>query len=109
MIVKNSKIPKLSSLVIDVYAITIWPFVFIRDEGDPVTINHEKIHLRQQIEMLLLGFYVLYSVFWLLGKIKGFTNSKAYYTIPFEKEAYENQHNFDYIENRKIYSWLRYL
>ena len=29
MIIKNSKIPKWASIVIDVYAITLWPFVFI--------------------------------------------------------------------------------
>ena len=52
MIIKNSKIPKWASIVIDVYAITLWPFVFIRDHGDEVTINHEKIHLRQQVELL---------------------------------------------------------
>jgi len=65
MIIKNSRIPKLASIVIDVYAITLWPFVFIRDHGDEVTINHEKIHLRQQVELLILGFYLLYGFFWL--------------------------------------------
>ena len=109
MIISNSKIPKLLSIVIDVYAITIWPFIFIRDEGDSITINHEKIHLRQQLEMLFLGFYLLYAVFWLWNMIKLKDSSRAYYAIPFEREAYDNQHNFSYLEKRKVFSWLKYL
>ena len=40
ILVKNSKIPRALSWVIDVYAITLWPFVFIRYEGNDRTINH---------------------------------------------------------------------
>ena len=37
IIVKNSRIPKLASIFIDVYAITIFPFIFLKDEGDKDT------------------------------------------------------------------------
>jgi len=109
MIIKNSRIPKLASIVIDVYAITLWPFVFIRDHGDEVTINHEKIHLRQQVELLILGFYLLYGFFWLKRYIKHRDKARAYYENPFEREAYTNDENLDYLSDRKVYTWLNYL
>ena len=44
IIIRNSRIPRLASIFINVHAITLWPFIIIRDEGDEKTINHEKIH-----------------------------------------------------------------
>ena len=58
VIVKNSKIPNLLSWVIDVYAITLWPFVFIRDDGNERTINHETIHIKQYNELFVVGFLI---------------------------------------------------
>ena len=55
------------------------------------TYNHEKIHLVQQRELWVVGFYLLYVWYWLKAKSKGLTGSEAYYAIPFEKEAYENE------------------
>ena len=109
MIIKNSKIPKMLSLVINVYAIALWPFVFIRDEGDEFTIIHEKIHLAQQKELLLVGFYFLYGLFWLYNFIKTKDKKDAYYRIPFEKEAYIRSHETNYLSKRKPYAWIKYL
>ncbi len=109
MIIKNSKVPKLMSIIIDVYAIALWPFVFIRDEGDEFTINHEKIHLAQQKELLLVGFYLLYGIFWLYNLIKTGNKNNAYYMIPFEKEAYIRSHELDYLEKRENFAWIKYL
>ena len=109
MIIKNSIVPKLASVFIDVYAITLWPFIFVRDEGNPITLNHENIHLKQQKELLLVGFYVLYTIFWLIGMVKYKNSHKAYVEIPFEREAYANQGDWVYILNRKRHSWTKYL
>lgn len=45
-------------------AVTIFPFIFVRSETEliPWLINHERIHIRQQIELLLIGSIVLYIV-----------------------------------------------
>ena len=102
MIIRNSKIPKLLSVVIDAYAITLWPFVFIRDEGHPVVINHETIHLRQQKEMLIIGFYIVYSLAWFYHLMRLKNKTEAYRAIPFEKEAYANEGNIDYLDSRKF-------
>ena len=37
-------------------AITIWPFIFARKKLSEIDINHEKIHLAQQLELLNLKF-----------------------------------------------------
>lgn len=108
IIIKNSRIPKLLSWVIDVYAITLWPFVFIRDEGNDRTVNHETIHIKQYNELLVVGFLVLYMYDWVYGLIKYRDKSKAYMRIRFEQEAYENDKNVHYIRERQRFGWKKY-
>ena len=38
-----------------------------------------------------------------------FKIEKAYMMIPFEKEAYSNEKNLDYIKNRGVFSWVNYI
>ena len=109
IIKKNSIIPKLSSIFINVYAITIYPFIFIRDEGNERTLNHERIHLKQQAELLLIPFYLLYVGFWLFNLLKYRDSQKAYFEIPFEREAYQNDSNWVYTLNRKKFAWVNYI
>ena len=109
MIVKNSKIPKYMSIFINVYAITLYPYVFIRDDGNERVINHEKIHLRQQKELWIIGFYMLYVAFWLYNLILFRSFYKAYWEIPFEREAYDNDTDWVYLLNRKKHAWRHYI
>ena len=109
MIIRNSKVPRWLSIVIDVYAITLWPFVFISDEGDVTTVNHEKIHLRQQVELLIIGFYLLYAFYWLRSYLKQGDKDQAYYDIPFEKEAYAFESDLNYLQKRHPCAWLNFL
>lgn len=109
MVITNSKVPQYLSLVVNAYAIALWPFIFIRDEGNEVTINHEKIHLRQQAELLVIGFYILYGFYWLKSFVKYRDKVRAYYDIPFEKEAYAAQNDMDYLAKRKFLAWLNFL
>ncbi len=97
------------SWFISIRAITLWPWIIFRDDADEVTINHERIHIRQQAELLVIPFYVLYAGFWLFYKLKGQTNSEAYMNIPFEKEAYANDEDRVYLLNRKWFSWKKYI
>lgn len=108
IIIRNSKIPKALSFVIDIYAITIWPFVFIRDDGNEITINHESIHIKQQQELFILPFYLLYFWEWLIGRMKGLDGREAYLKISFEKEAYSNELNPDYLSTRPKMAWKNY-
>ena len=88
--------------------------LFVRQESGkpkPVisknTINHESIHTEQMKELLYIPFYILYFIEWI---IRLFTNtSSAYRSISFEREAYMNECNYNYIPNRKKFSWIKYI
>ncbi|KIC63548.1 membrane protein [Chryseobacterium taiwanense] len=92
--------------------IALFPFIFIRrleDRENKILINHEKIHLRQQLELLVIFFYFFYIIeyyYWLL-KLKN--RDLAYRRISFEREAYTNEYDLDYLKNRKFWSFRKYL
>ena len=100
IIIQNSKIPKMLSIFISIYAITLFPFIISRDEMSETTIRHECIHIEQQRELWVVGLY------WLMGKISGLSNHDAYLNIPFEKEAYSKQYDEEYLKERKKHAWL---
>ncbi len=108
IVVKNSWVPKAMSWVINVYAITLWPFVFIRDEGNDRTINHETIHIKQYNELFVVGFLALYAFDWLHGLLKYRDKEKAYFRIRFEQEAYDNDKNIHYLNDRERFAWMKY-
>ena len=108
IIIRNSKVPKLLSIFIDVYAITLFPFIFVEDDGNWVTVNHESIHIAQQAELFVLPFYILYVYQWLKNLAKGMDYQDAYMNIQFELEAYGNQFDNKYLDNRKKMAWKDY-
>lgn len=62
--------------------------------------NHERIHTLQaeSFKTGYLGFYCYYLGYWIGNLFSDGFNINAYYNIPFEKEAYENQYDFNYCE-----------
>lgn len=107
-------------------AMTIGPYIFCKDanELDEKDINHEAIHWEQQKELLIVGFYLLYLIFWIVevgrcifdskrghdaDRSKNGVFKRAYRSIAFEREAYNNQENLKYIEERKDYAWINFL
>lgn len=109
-VVKGDLVPKMLSVFIRVGAITLWPFIFIRSElaNSDRILNHEKIHMAQYAELWVLGFYFLYVWDFLRGAIKYRSTSKAYYQIRFEQEAYDNDDNMEYLDNRSKFCWRKY-
>lgn len=90
----------------------IVPFVIIKhsfDSENKVLINHEKIHIRRQLEMLVLPFFVWYFVEYAVRLLQYKNGSLAYRNISFEKEAYANELHFDYLKNRSFLSFLNYI
>lgn len=75
------------------------------------TIIHENIHLRQQKEMLIVFFYLWYGIEWIVRLIQYKDSYEAYRNISFEREAYENENEYDdeYLDVRKPYEWIHYL
>ncbi len=91
--------------------LSLWPFIILKNDDlkeDIVLINHEKIHLKQQQELLIVLFYILYISEWLLRTLFYLDSYRAYQNISFEREAYANEKNLDYPGDRKAFGFLRY-
>lgn len=89
-------------------AINLFGVIFARKSSGritPTTMRHEKIHTAQMKELLYIGFYVLYFMEWLFRLV---TTKNAYKNISFEREAYSNQGNVNYLSTRKHFAqWRR--
>ena len=88
-------------------AINLFGFLFVRSKAkiSDIDINHEAIHTAQMKELLYIFFYIWYGIEWLGRWIVDTDN--AYKKLLFEREAYNNQDNLDYLKTRKHYAWLR--
>lgn len=109
------------------YACTIFNCIFRHPKYknrklSKTTYNHEMIHVEQQLDFVggneklyILGgivFYMAYFIEWLIKLIiSGFTlgKVKAYYSISFECEAYDNDTKHKYLETRKRFAWIKYI
>jgi hypothetical protein len=92
--------------------LTVFPLVFLKSadsKSNLVLLNHEKIHLRQQLELLILPFFVWYFLEFLYLLIKYKERNSAYRNISFEKEAYANEKDLHYIKQRSSWRFLKYL
>lgn len=90
-------------------AMALFPFVLIKNKNylkDPILLNHEAIHVRQQIELLILPFYIIYLANYLANLLIYRSHQKAYRNILFEREAYGNEKNLNYISQRKFFGWI---
>lgn len=120
-IIKNSIIPFKGYLALNFFGV-----LFVRSEYaytleqplyKALVLNHESIHTEQMkdfakflpkyLQQYIGGivFYIVYLIEWLFRFL--FINwniHKAYRNISFEKEAYDNEKDLDYISNRKSFS-----
>ena len=91
-------------------AMAIFPFIFVRkeykDNFNNKILNHEKIHFEQQKEMFILLFYIWYLVEFL---IKSIFIGDGYKNLSFEREANKFENDFEYLKNRKRYSFIKFL
>ena len=90
----------------------VFPFVVVKysfDKTNDTFVNHEKIHLRQQLEMLILPFFIWYFLEFLIRLIQYKNKDLAYRNISFEREAYSNETDINYLKNRSYFQFLRYI
>lgn len=101
IIIKNSIIPFKGYKAINLFGI-----LFVRKEYElsEVDLNHEAIHTKQMKELLFVFFYIIYFLEWI---VRLFINTNAYRSISFEKEAYSNENNLEYLKNRKHFAQWR--
>ena len=109
-VVRNSCLPVLVSWFFPVTAITIGPVIFIRRGygTDLRLLIHEEIHVRQGCELFFVGFWFLYLYYWLRNLWALGDAEEAYRAIPFEREAYANETQLDYLRTRRPHSWKQY-
>lgn len=93
------------------YAINLFGILFVRSEYAKFggvssrTLNHERIHTEQMRELWYVGFYLLYLINWIVRLVC--SPRTAYRGIAFEREAYDNESNLEYLGSRKPYAWVK--
>jgi hypothetical protein len=140
---KVKLIPKFLTWISNgwIRGITLAPFgIYVIEENltNLFTINHESIHWKQQLEMIVVGAIIAvlagilllsFNVFsWWLLTLLAFPflffylwyliewliripiNGKAAYrSLSFEREGWENREDLDYLKTRKPFSQLKYM
>lgn len=128
MIIRNKIIPFGNYIAINLFGI-----VFTKVELDEIGINHENIHSKQMLEVLIVStfiilcligifnisawwlllaipsYYIIYCIEYLCIRLLHTKQSCAYHDISFEEEAHNNDSNLDYLKSRKYFSWTKYL
>ena len=92
--------------------ITLFPFVFLKHKSlkyDAKLMNHERIHLRQQLELLVLPFFVWYIIEFIIRFSQCRQWTVAYKSISFEREAYLNESDEEFLKSRRFWNFLKYL
>lgn len=72
-------------------------------------LNHEKIHLQQQKEMLWVFFFIWYFIEFALKLLIYRKLMIAYRNLSFEREAYQNESDINYFNKRKFWNFLNYI
>lgn len=91
--------------------LAVFPFVFVKynsDKKNEVFVNHERIHLRQQLELLVIPFFIWYFTEFLVRFIQYKNWDLAYRNISFEREAYANEKDLNYLKRRSFWRFLKY-
>lgn len=92
--------------------ISIFPFIFLNHKdlkSSKTLINHEKIHLQQQLELLVIPFYLWYITEFFIRLLYHKNWHIAYKTISFEREAYARDYDLNYLKHRKFWAFLNYI
>lgn len=71
--------------------------------------NHERIHLRQQLELLVIFFYIWYAIEFFVRYLDCRDGMLAYRNISFEREAYRREYDLNYLKSRPLWAFRKYL
>lgn len=105
IIVKNKIIPFGSYTTINLFGILFTKSDYL----SPITINHERIHTKQMLELLIVGYYLWYIIEYIIVRFCHKKQNDAYHDISFEEEAHNNDNNLHYLDNRKHFAWWKYV
>lgn len=105
---KNRFVVRIPSL--NANGMALFPFILVRQPNpNPILLNHERIHLRQQAELGILPFYVWYLMEYLIRRVQYPNHYLAYCNISFEREAYAHEADLTYLSHRPLWRFWRYL
>jgi hypothetical protein len=91
-----------------VRGMALFPFILLKKRHystDKTIINHELIHFKQQLELLILPFYIIYLLNYLINLLIYRDHDQAYRNIIFEREAYRHERDSDYLGKRRFWGW----
>ena len=109
ILVKNRLIPFGKFIAMNLFGV-----VFVRkDKIDKMStgnfarlLRHESIHTAQIVELLFVGFYVIYIIEWIYRLL--FHTKNAYKGISFEVEANSHEDEIGYLDGRRHFEqWRR--
>lgn len=98
-----------------------YPFLFVRKKYFLNTskkwqqrrqriLTHEQIHLHQQLEMLIIFWYLWnFCEYYYFRMYMGFDREQAYQATSTEQEAYQHMHDSEYVEKRKPFATFTHL
>lgn len=92
-------------------AINLFGLIIVRKDYGRLSeseINHELIHTRQILEMMIIFFYLTYFVEWLIRLLQYRNTYQAYRNISYEREAYECMKDLSYLKKRKLFAFRHY-
>lgn len=94
-------------------AVAIFPFIVVQNYTilhNKDYINHESIHIRQYIETLIIGVWIISAFQYLYARIfLRKSGLHSYYYMSMEQEAHQNDTNHDYLKKRKWFTYYKYL
>lgn len=129
IIIKNNFIPFGNYSTINLFGLLFTKRDSLRDD----IINHEKIHSTQILELAIVGvltillltfifnisywylllggslFYIWYVIEYIFVRFFHKKQNYAYHDISLEEEAYNNEDDLNYLDNRKWFAWFKYL
>lgn len=129
IIIKNKFIPFGRYTTMNLFGL----FFTKRDNLRDNTINHEKIHSIQILELAIVGilitlllififnisywylllggslFYIWYIIEYLFVRFFHKKQNDGYHDISLEEEAFNNEDDLNYLDNRKWFAWFKYL
>lgn len=89
----------------------LYPFLIVKSEEFcvPWLVNHERIHLAQQKELLIVPFFILSFLEFLYAcVVLRKTSFEAYVWTSSEQEAYRHMYDDTYLERRSLWSQFKY-
>lgn len=97
-------------------AINLFGILFVRGTRDEKehringrVMNHEMIHTAQMKELAYIFFYLWYFMEYCVIRLCHKKQGCAYHDVSFEEEAYLHENDEQYLQNRKHYSWIKFV